>query len=279
MAYKICAFADEASNLLSGQIKTLNDRGISYIELRNLDGKNVAELSVAEAKEIKSKFDANGISVWSIGSRLGKIGVFDDFLAHYDELLHTIELAKAFDCDKIRMFSFYIPSEKSYSECKDEVMTRLAKMVEAARGSGVTLCHENEKGIYGDSADRCLEIAKAFPKIKLVFDPANFVQCGVDTLGAWEMLFSHVEYMHIKDSLADGRIVPAGHGIGNVGEIAKKYMALGKEVMTLEPHLTLFEGLASLEQRSIEKKDFPYEYPSAEAAFAAAHDALIELIK
>ena len=279
MAYKICAFADEASNELSGQIETLNERGIRYIELRNLDGKNVAELTLDEAREIKKRFDESGISVWSIGSRLGKIGVFDDFSTHYDELLHTIDIAKTFGCDKIRMFSFYIPKDKSYSECKDEVMARLSRMVDAARGSGVTLCHENEKGIYGDNEERCLEIAKAFPEIKLVFDPANFVQCGVDTLKAWEMLSPYVEYLHIKDSLADGRIVPAGHGIGNVLNIVKSYMALGKEIMTLEPHLTLFEGLASLENRDIEKKDFPYEYPSAKAAFEAAHDALLTLIK
>lgn len=279
MAYKICAFADEASNELSGQIKILNDRGISYIDLRNLDGKNVADLSIEEAKEIKKRFDENGISVWSIGSRLGKIGALDDFGSHIDELLHTVELAKTFECDKIRMFSFYIPEGKSYEECKDSVMERLSRMLDAVKGSGVELCHENEKGIYGDTAQRCLEIVKALPEIKLVFDPANFVQCGEDTLEAWNLLSPYVRYIHIKDSLSDGRVVPAGHGNGNVGEIVRRYMALGKKVMTLEPHLTLFEGLASLEKGEISKKDFPYEYPSAEVAFAAAHDALLNLIK
>ena len=279
MAYKICAFADEASNELSGQIKVLQERKIPYIELRNLDGKNVAELTLSEAKEIKKRFDDNGISVWSIGSRLGKIGAFDDFKVHYDELLHTLELANAFECDKIRMFSFYVPNDKSYGDCKDEVMQRLSCMLEAAKGSGVELCHENEKGIYGDTAERCLEIARNFPELKLVFDPANFVQCGVDTLSAWEMLSPYVRYLHIKDSLPDGRIVPAGCGIGNVCKIAESYMSQGGEVMTLEPHLTLFEGLASLEKRDIDKKDFPFEYPSAKDAFAAAHDALLTLIK
>ena len=278
MAYKICAFADEASNALSGQIGTLNERGIRYLEIRNLDGKNIAELTVDEAKEIRKQLDDNGISVWSIGSRLGKIGVFDDMAPHLEELRHTLELAHALGCSNIRMFSFYIPEGKSAGACKSEVFDRIGKMLDVSRGSGITLCHENEKGIYGDIAQRCLELAREFGELKLVFDPANFVQCKQDTLEAWECLAPYVSYLHVKDALEDGRIVPAGHGKGNLARLIADYRTCGGEVMTLEPHLTLFEGLAALENRTIAKEDFPFEYASASEAFAAAHDALKKII-
>ena len=40
--------------------------------------------------------------------------------------------------------------------------------------------------------------------MKAIFDPANYVQCEVDTLKAWEMIKPYVKYLHIKDALADG---------------------------------------------------------------------------
>ena len=88
-------------------------------------------------------------------------------------------------------------------------------MISAAKGSGVDLCHENEKGIYGDVAERCYKLHTALPEFKGVFDPANFVQCGEDTLVAWELLKPFMKYAHIKDAKADGKVVPPGDGIGH----------------------------------------------------------------
>ncbi len=81
------------------------------------------------------------------------------------------------------MFSFYVPSGDE-ARYKDEVFDRLGKFIDAAEGSGIILCHENEKGIYGDIVDRCLEIHKEFSQLKAIFDPANFIQCGQDTTEA-----------------------------------------------------------------------------------------------
>ena len=278
MSYQLCAFADEASNALSGQIEALKKHGISKLEIRNLDGKNVADLSIAEARELRARLADNGISVWSVGSRIGKIGIKDELAPHLDELKHTLELAAALGTDKMRIFSFYIPVGDDPNVYRDEVMERLGKFVDIARGSGIKLCHENEKEIYGDTAARCLDIMKTFPELGAIYDPANFVQCGEDTLKAWDMLREHIVYMHIKDALSDGRIAPAGHGCGNIPELIKRYGAMGGEVLTLEPHLFIFEGLQSLERRNMEKKDFPYEYATPELAFGAACDALKALI-
>ena len=85
--------------------------------------------------------------------------------------------------------------------------------------------------------------------------------------------------MHIKDALADGRIVPAGHGEGRIPELLRRYAAIGGEVLTLEPHLFGFEGLGALERRTVDQNEFPYHYSNAESAFGAAVDALKELIK
>ncbi len=278
MNYKLCAFADEASNDFEGQIEALCENKISYLEVRNLNGRNIADLSVDEAKQLRARLSDKGLAVWSVGSRLGKIGVRDDFAPHLDELKHTLELADALGCDKIRMFSFYIPEGENPAVYRNEVIERLLRFTDMAKGSGIKLCHENEKGIYGDTAARCLDLLDNCPELGAIFDPANFVQCGEPTLAAWKMLGDRVDYMHIKDSLADGRIVPAGKGEGNLPALLAEYGKKGGEVLTLEPHLFIFEGLQSLEKREIEKKDFPYEYATPQLAFAAACDALKALI-
>ena len=157
-------------------------------------------------------------------------------------------------------------------------MERLSAFIDAAKGSGVILCHENEKGIYGDIASRCLDIHKTLPELKCVFDPANFIQSGQDTKEAWELLHNYVYYMHIKDAMLDGKVVPAGKGAGNLPFLVNEYSKQGGGVMTLEPHLKIFDGLAALEE-SEEKTDIDdFTYPDNNAAFDVAANAIKEII-
>ena len=274
---RLCAFADEAADSLAGQIKALRENGIGFLELRTIDKKNVTKFTDEEVKEYKKQLDDAGIKVWSIGSPIGKVKITDDFNVDLDLCKRTIEIANMFDAKSIRMFSFY--GTGGEAQYRDEVMERLSKYVEAARGSGVTLCHENEKGIYGDNAARCLEIHKAIPELKSVFDPANFVQVGQDTLEAWAMLEPYVFYGHIKDSLADGSIVPPGKGIGHIPEYLPKFAAKGCDVLTLEPHLTVFSALKSLEEEGEESKVGLYKFASKREAFDYAVNSLKDIIK
>ena len=125
-------------------------------------------------------------------------------------------------------------------------------MVEEAKAWNSVLLHENEKGIYGDNAPRCKDLLDQFygPHYQGVFDFANFVQVGQETLPAFEMLKPYLAYVHVKDALfADGSVVPPGQGDGHVKEILADLIAGGyKGFLSLEPHLTDFMGLAALEQ-------------------------------
>lgn len=274
---KLCAFADEAGDSLADQIKAMQENGIGLLELRSIDKKNVTKFTNEEVKEYKKQLDDAGIGVWSIGSPIGKVKIEDDFNIDLDLCKRTIEIANMFEAKSLRMFSFYgTNGEEKY---RDLVMERLAKYVEAAKGSGVTLCHENEKGIYGDIAARCLEIHQNIPELKCVFDPANYVQCGQDTLEAWEMLEPYVFYGHIKDSLADGSIVPPGKGIGHLREYLPKFVAKGGQVLTLEPHLKVFSALKDLEAPGDESKIGMYKFESKREAFDCAVNSLKEIIK
>ena len=273
--FNLCAFADEADGTLSGQIAALKDNKIGLLEIRGVDGKNISEITLPEAKEIKKRLDDGGIKVWSLGSPLGKVDIKDPFDSQLELCAHLVELAQVLDAPNIRMFSFYgTNGEPSFESA---VLENLNKFVQKAKNSGVTLCHENEKGIYGDTPGRCAAIHKNLPDIKSVFDPANFIQCGVDVVSAWDKLASYVKYVHIKDALADGIVVPAGHGAGNIPYILKEF-AVGGGTLTIEPHLHVFDGFSKLEEDNKEIKG-KYIYPTSRAAFDAAVQALIDCIK
>ncbi len=273
MKFRLAAFADEADSRLDGQISAMKENGVEYLEIRGVDGENISDITTDKAHDIRARLDAAGLSVWSLGSPFGKIGITEDFEAHLEKFKHGLELADILSAGRIRIFSFYVPHDNA-ARYSDEVMRRLGKMVAAAKGSGVILCHENEKGIYGDNAERCAQIHKNFPELRAVFDPANFVQCGQETKSAWELLSPYVEYLHIKDALADGSVVPAGKGIGNISYILQKYSG---KVLTVEPHLTVFNGSDELERGEHAKRK--YCYPDQRTAFRAAVNALKEVME
>lgn len=265
---KLCAFADEASVSLDGQIAALKRNGIGMLEIRGVDGENIRDISTEKIKEIKRRLDSNGIKVWSVGSPVGKYKTDDNFDKQLDSFKRLCEHAEILGADRIRIFSFYTKDEEKALKALDALCKAAPK--------GTVLCHENEKGIFGDDIESCVKIHKAFPQIKAVFDPANFVQCGVDTLKAWDALEKYVDYMHIKDALADKRVVRAGYGIGNVEKLVSAYAKKGGTVLTLEPHLMEFCGLSALENGESLAK-IPV-YDNTDTAFDAGASALKDIL-
>ena len=261
---RLCAFADEASVNLDGQIKALKRNNIGMLEIRGVDGENIKDISYDKIKEIKKRLDDSGIVTWSIGSPVGKYNPNDNFDAQLDSFKRLCEYAEILEAQRIRMFSYFSKNE-------DEVFARLQALCDAAP-SGVIMCHENEKGIFGDDAGSCAKIHAHFPQIRAVFDPANFVQCDVDTLDAWSKLEKYVDYMHVKDALPSKTVVRAGYGIGNVEKLISMYAQRGGQVLTLEPHLTEFCGLKALENgESIGTQSV---YKNEDEAFDAGANAL-----
>ena len=175
------------------------------------------------------------------------------------------------DTDKIRMFSFYLHAGKTRAQCRDEVIDKLGAMLELADSFGVKLCHENEAGIYGQTPKQCKDILDAFGgRLRSVFDMGNFVLEGCKPWpDGYELLKNYIEYFHIKDALAAGAIVPAGCGEAHIQNILHAYREeFGKDVLlSIEPHLQTFDGLNKLATKSFEN---PYQFPTAQAAFAEA---------
>jgi len=269
----LSAFTDEYNRDVDTQINLCKEQGLAYFEPRFVGDKNIADLTAQEAKELKLKL--GDIKVSSIGSPLGKINLADDFEAHLEKAKRVFDTANILDTENIRMFSFYLHQGKSREECREEVLDKLGRMLKVAKEFGVTLCHENEGEIYGESPEQCLDILQAFGgELKAVFDMGNFVLGGYDPYNVgYPMLKDYIKYFHIKDALAAGAVVPPGLGEGKVKELLTDYKNdFGKDfIVTLEPHLQTFDGLNALVVPGGGKPfDNPYKYETQEAAFLDA---------
>ncbi len=274
------AFCDESGEAtIGGQIAACKANGISHMELRGFGKElNINILNIDEAKEMKAEIDKEGMKVSSIGSAYGKINIKDDFEPHFEAFKNTVEVAKVFEAKYIRMFSFYFDENDDYDAYREEVIRRVRALAEYADENGIICCHENEKGIYGDTAERCLDVLEACDgKLRAVFDPANFIQCGVDTMKAYDLLEDYIEYFHIKDALYNSaEVVPAGTGDGRLVEILKKFDTKQKAtVLSLEPHLKVFDGLSNLEpDNETENAMKVHTYATHADSFKAAANAM-----
>ena len=275
----ISGFSDEIDSNTDIQFQVLNKLGIKYFEPRGIDGKNISELCDSEVAALKEKMEKYGIRASSIGSPIGKIKLSDNFSKHFEMFKRVVKTAKALDTKYIRMFSFYHNGGEWTEKEREDIFLKLKKMIDYAKEQNVILLHENEKDIYGDTADRCGDLFENLgcDNFKAVFDPANFVQSGENSKAAYEKLKGYIEYMHIKDALKeDGRVVPAGYGDGDVKYILNDLLSGGFDgFLSLEPHLGTFEGLADLEL-----DDNMLNLPkSGEGTFTVAKNALCKIIE
>ena len=278
MKYEISGFADEYAKSLPEQIEGFSALGIRYMELRFIDGVNVADLSLERAKEIKKELDAANIHVSAIGSPLGKISVTDDLSPHLEKAKRVFEIANLFECQLIRIFSFYIPKDHSREEYRQQVFERVGCLLDLADQYGVILCHENERGIYGESPEDVLDLLSHFNgRLRCVFDMGNFVLEGYKPLEvAFPLLRPYIAYFHIKDGTEDGVIVPAGMGDAKIQEILAEFSADNDIFVSLEPHLSGFVGLGNLTANQLKHN---YHFDSPEQAFSFHAKAVKEVLR
>lgn len=275
----LSAFSDEYATNFERQLSAMADFGIRYIELRFIDDENVSALSDEGRLAVKAALDRHGIRVSAIGSPLGKIRLDEDMDAHLETARRVFETAKLLGAKYVRVFSFYPPEGKDVTEMRAEVFSALSRLLALAREYGVTLCHENEARIFGDTPERVRMLLDHFDgELRCVFDMGNYVLEGVEPRAAYELLKKDIAYFHIKDALYAGAIVPPGCGDAKIGEILNAHKAYTAEdfFVSLEPHLECFSGLHKLVGRSFEN---PYKYENEKAAFTDAVTKFKELMQ
>jgi sugar phosphate isomerase/epimerase len=243
---RLSAFADEISQDPVEQMDVLAGHGIKHIEFRAIHGVNVMDLSDAQHAGFRELLAARGFGLSAIGSPVGKIKITEPFEPHLQRIEKVMAIADYYNTPRVRVFSYYMPPGEDPTPYRDEVMRRMSAMAERASDRGIALFLENEKGIYGDSAARVLDILETVdsPALRHAFDPANYLEVGQPVEEAWAMLRSRVTHFHVKDyDTVLHKNVPAGEGQAQIAHLIADAVAHGYNgFCTLEPHLVVAEA-------------------------------------
>ena len=227
----ISAFADEAANRKTAleQMSALSAIGLRYYSPRfiDVDGsgevKHVVELTESEYSALRDFHSEYGMSVTSIGSRVGKIKLLDvDDGSHnkyvpIDEYLDTevaatIRAAKELDTKLVRGFSFYHPQGTDPREHLSRAAEQIGKIVETCAKEGLVFGLEIEPNLVGETGPLLAELSHIVnhPNMVLIWDGGNVaaqnkhpVQCFEEYKEARDFL----GWMHVKDYRIDPSLV------------------------------------------------------------------------
>ena len=240
--WPLSGFGDEIDPDPAMQAAVLLALGASHIEVRSAWGTNVSELDAGQVARLKEILDSKGLRVSAVASPIGKVDVTLPVDHELDRLRQIISVAKGLETKYIRIFSFFRAEGRTAEDIRADVMERMGVLTALAEESGVVLLHENEKGIYGDTPERVLDIMTTVdsPALRVAWDNANFVQVGVKPYTeGYAMLRPYLEYFQVKDALAGtGKVVPAGEGDGELDATIAALKADGfTGFASLEPHL------------------------------------------
>ena len=116
--------------------------------------------------------------------------------------------------------------------------------------------HEPEKGLFITESPKVI---------------ARALDAGYEPIAA---LVDKTDYFHIKDVIVStGELVPAGYGDGKIDELVGKM--IGDKVLTLEPHLAVFDAYASIDNSEMKHK---FHFTSNNEAFDCAVKAIKDIL-
>jgi sugar phosphate isomerase/epimerase len=242
VSWTLSGFGDEIHPDPVVQTAVLAALGARFIEVRSAWGVNVVDLDDAQIPRLRSALDDAGFQASAVASPIGKVDVSLEPEHEVERLRRVIRLAHTLQTPNIRVFSFFRGVGVPVESIRDDVLVRMRLLADEAEREGVVLLHENEKGIYGDVPERVLDLVESVgsPALRLAWDNANFVQVGARPFSdGYRMLRPYVDYLQVKDALAaDGQVVPAGEGDGELRETLTALRDDGfAGFASLEPHL------------------------------------------
>lgn len=223
----LSAFADEAANTKTAveQLSVIAALGLRHYSPRFVDVsglgkvKHVTELEPDELARLKSLHEQYGVSVTSIGSRLGKIKLLDvedgshnkyvtDQQYRDTDVAMTIRAARALDARLIRGFSFYHPKGQDPAKYVEQAADRLRPIVAACASAGLVFGLEVEANLVGQNGRMLAALAEAVgsPNLVCIFDGGNISSQNLsplDCLAEYKAMRDHLGWIHIKDYRVD----------------------------------------------------------------------------
>jgi L-ribulose-5-phosphate 3-epimerase len=233
--FRVAVINDEISQDFGRSCEvTAREFGMSWIELRGMWKKNIINLDekeVAEARRILEKYQ---LKVTDIASPLFKVdwpgapksefSEKNSFGANFsldqqDEVLErAIEMAKAFQTDRVRCFDFW--RLKDPAPYRSAINDKLGEAAGKAEKKGIILLLENEQSCNTATAAEAVKVLEAVqsPSFMLNWDAGNAAASGeIPYPDGYNLLpKDRIGHCHCKDVVKKGQKYdwdPVGKGI------------------------------------------------------------------
>ena len=254
----LTGFADEAAFDIDSQIQATKELGWENIESRNINGKNIHDLSDEEFDIVCSKLEDAGIKINCFGSTIANWSkkITEPFDSSLAEAKRAIPRMQRLGCKLIRIMSFAVLEDRAPDDqMADERFHRVRELQKLFTDAGLTPVHENCMNYGGMGWTYTLKLIKNVPGLKLVFDTGNPVFTDDRTKpqpypkqSSWEFYTNvkeFIKYVHIKDGIWDpvdgnSKFTFPGDGDGDVRRIVKDLLDSGYDGgFSIEPHLAI----------------------------------------
>ena len=244
----LTGIADEAANDIAGQIRAHQILGWRAIELRSVNGKNVAgELSDAEFDAVREQLNAAQMEVTGFASAIGNWSrpIDGDFSLDINELKTAAKRMRRLGVKFIRTMS-WLPGNCDEKTWKNETIRRYRELAKIAEEHDIYLAHENCTGWAGQSAAHLCALIDEVNSdhLKVLFDIGNTVSHGYDPWEFYTGVKGRISYVHVKDCIrspqggrSESYCLP-GDGDAHVRDILKDLLDNGyRGVISIEPHI------------------------------------------
>jgi len=276
----LTGFADEAGKDIATQIKAIQALGWHFMEMRNVDGKNLGTFTDKEFAEIEEALAAAEIKVNCFGSPIANWSRHprkeEDFAKDLAELEVALPRMQKLGIKMLRGMS-YVPAEEEAPdnpELEKIIFSKLKRLVRRCADAGIVYGHENCRNYGGLSWQHTLKMLEQVndDNLKLIYDTGNptFTLRHIGskpypTQSSWEFytqVKQHIAYVHIKDATAtldaDGKPVPkfcyAGDGEGDIRAILIDLFRNQYDGgFSIEPHVaTVFHATDNPEDTAVQ---------------------------
>ena len=231
----ISAFADEAANHKTAleQFSALAAIGLRYYSPRFIDLEStgqvshVVDLNKSQLKKLVKLQEEFGLSVTSIGARIGKVKLLDVNdgshnayipMAKYlkGEVASTIRAALALGTKLVRGFSFYHPIGSNPEDHIPQAVDQIGQIADACAEAGLIYGLEIEPNLIGETGPLLAKIAKKLkhPNMVLIYDGGNIAAQNKNRLQCYSEFLDMLPYLgwcHIKDYEIDPTMTWTGH--------------------------------------------------------------------
>ncbi len=240
--------SDEAGASVDVQIRAHKELGWQYMELRMVDGENVALVPDSTFDGVYGEIVSAGLRVSAFAGTIGNWAksIAGDFVVDVAELRQVIPRMQRCNTTYLRIMTWPNDPDSPWSEkaWRDESIRRVGELAGIAEDGGIVMAIENCRGWAGLSPENALEFLAEVdsPAVQWLYDTGNVVNHGQDPWDFYSKIRERIAYLHIKDCrrLDDGRsqAVYCGEGDAMVREILADRMRSGHDdFVSIEPHL------------------------------------------